>query len=300
MMEKINIRGVDHYYQFFKTQENSRKPVLVFIHGWLLSHCYWLPLVAELKGEYSCLTYDLKGFGLSLWDGDGDGFRSADFNLSSYAEDLVILLDELKIDHAWLIGHSLGGSVALWTADLCKDKVTGVFCVNAGGGIYLQEEFERFRKAGEILVKFRPSWLLNLPFFDLVFSRMMVKRPLSREWGKQRLRDFLLAKEEAAIASLLESTTEEQVHYLPQILSRLRQPVYFIAGKQDRVMEVQYVKHLASFHQLFQQHQQNVYEIDDCGHFAMLEQTSLVRDYMLEIMGQYEKENSLLENSGLK
>lgn len=292
-MEKINIRGVDHYYKFFKTQEDSRKPVLVFIHGWLLSHSYWLPLMDAIKHEYSCLTYDLKGFGLSQWDGNSHSFHNGDFDLSSYAHDLQILLEQLGIEKAWLVGHSLGGSVALWTADICKDKVTGVFCVNAGGGIYLQEEFERFRKAGENLVKFRPSWFMNVPLFDVIFSRMMVKRPLSRQWGKQRLRDFVFANEQAAIASLLESTTEEQVHYLPQIVSRLEQPVYFIAGKQDQVMEVQYVKHLASFHHLFQHHQKNVYEIDDCGHFAMLEHTLQVRDYMLGIMTQYQPEKEI-------
>ena len=292
-MEKINIRGIEHYYQFIKTQEDSSKPVLVFIHGWLLSHRYWLPLIEEIKDEYSCLTYDLKGFGLSQWDVNNNSFPNSEFDLSSYAQDVEMLLDKLGIEKAWLVGHSLGGSVALWGADMCKEKVTGVFCVNAGGGIYLEEEFARFRKAGENLVKFRPSWFVNVPFFDILFSRMMVKRPLSRQWGKQRLKDFIGANEQAAIASLLESTTEEQVHYLPQIVSRLEQPVYFIAGKQDKVMEVQYVKHLASFHQLFQHHQKNVYEIDNCGHFAMLEHTSQVRDYMLEMINQHQQQELL-------
>ncbi|MBD2395376.1 alpha/beta hydrolase [Cyanobacterium aponinum FACHB-4101] len=292
-MEKIKIRGINHHYQFIKTQQDLTKPVLVFIHGWLLSHHYWLPLIEQIKHEYSCLTYDLKGFGLSQWD-ENTSVNKSEFDLSGYAQDLKILLQELAIEKAWLVGHSLGGSVALWTADICREKVTGVFCVNAGGGIYLQEEFERFRKAGENLVKFRPSWFVNVPFFDFIFSRMMVKRPLGRQWGKQRLKDFLSANEQAAIASLLKSTTEEQVHYLPQIVSRLSQPVYFIAGKQDKVMEVQYVKHLASFHQLFQQNQKNVYEIDNCGHFAMLEHTQQVKDYILEIMIEHSSQNEIL------
>ncbi|WP_373478802.1 alpha/beta fold hydrolase [Geminocystis sp.] len=287
-MTKINIRGVEHYYQFTEAKSSdSSQPVLVFIHGWLLSYQYWTPLINELKQKYSCLTYDLKGFGesklpLCLTD------NNLSFNLHSYALDLQELLTTLNIKKAWLIGHSLGGSIALWGADICNNIVEGVICVNAGGGIYLKEEFERFRKAGENLVKFRPQWFLNIPFFDLIFARMMVKKPLQIKWGKQRLKDFLYADEKAAIGSLLESTTESEVHYLPQIVARLAQPVYFIAGKQDKIMEAQYVKHLASFHHLFDHDQENVYCLEECGHFAMLEQTTSVHDYTLQIIEKYQ------------
>ncbi|BAQ63300.1 alpha/beta fold hydrolase [Geminocystis sp. NIES-3709] len=291
-MNKINIRGVDHFYEFTKsTSPDISSPVLVFIHGWLLSHQYWTPLIDRLKHKYSCLTYDLKGFGASQLPSLENKFPNSElsfcFDLHSYAQDLKELLEKLEIKKAWLIGHSLGGSIALWGADICNDMIEGVICINAGGGIYLKEEFERFRKAGENLVKFRPSWLLHLPFFDFIFSRMMVKRPLNLQWGKCRLQDFICANEQAAIGSLLDSTTENEVHYLPQIVARLSQPVYFIAGKQDQIMEPQYVKHLASFHHLFQCHQDNVYEIEECGHFAMLEQTDLVTNYTKKIIQQY-------------
>jgi 2-succinyl-6-hydroxy-2,4-cyclohexadiene-1-carboxylate synthase len=299
-MKKITIRGVDHYYQFFNDScKDSSKPVLVFIHGWLLSQSFWEPLIEQLKDSYPCLAYDLKGFGqsqLPLVTKEKES-SSAPFSLEDYSQDLRELLRQLKIKKAWLIGHSLGGSVALWGADICPQIIEGVICINAGGGIYLEEEFQRFRKAGESLVKFRPSWLLNVPLLDLVFARMMVKRPLARYWGKQRLKDFLGADEQAALGSLLESTTEEQVHYLPQIVSRLSQPVHFIAGKQDFVMEVKYVKHLASFHSLFYDQQRNVHEIDECGHFAMLEQTVEVYKYTLKVIQESHQENSLAEEN---
>lgn len=309
-MNKINIRGVDHCYQFTKSESSdSSKPVLVFIHGWLLSYQYWTPLIDQLKHQYSCLAYDLRGFGasqlssLSITQRNSEKNQllpetlSLSFNLQNYAEDLKELLIQLNIKKAWLIGHSLGGSIALWGADICSDIVEGVICVNAGGGIYLKEQFERFRNAGKNLVKFRPQWFLKIPFFDFIFARMMVKKPLKIQWGKQRLQDFLFADEKAAIGSLLESTTEDEVHYLPQIVARLNQPVYFVAGKQDQIMETQYVKHLASFHTLFQNHQQNVYEINECGHFAMLEQTKLVAEYTFNIIQAHEtniKPNKML------
>jgi pimeloyl-ACP methyl ester carboxylesterase len=197
------------------------------------------------------------------------------------------LLKELNVANAWLVGHSLGGSIALWTADILPEQVKGVICVNAGGGIYLKEEFERFRSAGQQLVKLRPRWLCNLPLLDLLFTRASVVQTLSRQWGRQRLMDFVTAHPEAALGALLETTTEVEVHRLPQVVARLKQPAYFIAGAQDPIMEPRYVCHLASFHPLFQGCCANVVEIPDCGHLAMVEQPEAVAGHIRQILAKH-------------
>lgn len=280
-MPSINVAGTLYTYELTPPVANSRSrsasapprsPVLVFIHGWLLSHRYWQPLIQLLQTHYQCLCYDLRGFGESI----ASKSLNNSYNLAAYASDLCLLLQELNIEKAWLIGHSLGGSIALWTADLCPERVKGVICINSGGGIYLKEEFEKFRSAGQRLIKYRPFWLRYLPGLGIAFSRMMVSRPLSINWGRQRLKDFLQADSQAAIGSLLDSTTEKEVHHLPHLVSRLTQPVYFIAGTKDLVMEPKYVHHLASFHPLFSYDAGNILEIENCGHFAMLEHTERV------------------------
>ena len=111
----------------------------------------------------------------------------------------------------------------------------------------------------------------------------MVKT-LDRIWARQRLIDFVAADAGAALGSLLDSTTEAEVHLLPQVVARLKQPVYFIAGSQDPIMELKYVQHLASFHRLFGCCGDNVLEIADCGHMAMVEQTDEVVDRMRLIL----------------
>ncbi len=290
-MPTIDILGVPHAYELTSPSSQNSNPVLIFIHGWLLSRRYWHPLIKQLSVEYPCLIYDLRGFGDSqpLTDSMPETCSSSSpYTLEAYAQDLIILLEKLNIKKAWLIGHSLGGSIALWGADLCPEKIQGVVCLNAGGGIYLKEEFERFRLAGRQLIKYRLPWLPNVPLMDILFSRMMVASPIARQWGKQRVIDLIRADSEAALGSLLDSTTETEVHLLPQIVSRLRQPVYFFAGDQDTVMEPQYVRYLASFHELFQYQGQNVIELANCGHFSMVEQTELLGEKMLNILITHE------------
>ncbi len=283
-MAIINIQGVKHTYEL--TSPTPSGDVLVFIHGWLLSRHYWQPVIDLLSLQYQCLSYDLRGFGDSQLL-QGNPSRLAVYTPISYAEDLAILLDTLNLKNAWLVGHSLGGTIALLGADQLPEQVKGVICVNAGGGIYLKEEFEKFRAVGEQLVKFRPRWLCYLPLLDLVFTRAQVACPIQQRWGRQRLIDFVIAHPEAALGALLDSTTEAEVHRLPQVVSRLQQPVYFLAGLQDVIMEPQYVRHLASFHWLFRQGDNNVIEIPNCGHLAMVEQTHTVVDHIKTILNQH-------------
>ncbi|WP_341525495.1 alpha/beta hydrolase [Nostoc sp. UHCC 0302] len=294
-MATIEILGVPHAYEL--TAPTSCPHALVFIHGWLNSRGYWQPVISRLSADLQCLSYDLRGFGESKSQAKTD-FDQTQTSLSltpistsavgspfdslytpaAYAEDLAALLQQLNISSAWLIGHSLGGTIALWAAAQLPECVKGVICINAGGGIYLKEAFEQFRSAGQKFLQVRPRWLSQVPLIDLLFTRASVARPLDRYWARQRVIDFVVADPEAALGTLLDSTTEEEVNRLPQLVSQLKQPVYFLAGAEDKVMEPKYVRHLASFHSLFQYSANNVIEIPDCGHLAMLEQPDAVAD----------------------
>ncbi|MEO0854154.1 MAG: alpha/beta hydrolase, partial [Cyanobacteria bacterium J06648_11] len=146
-MTTIAIRSAEHAYTHQLAPEGS--PTLVFVHGWMLSRHYWQPLCDRLNPEFGCLTYDLRGFG------DSQLGTQDEFSLHSYASDAIALIRALELDNIWLVGHSMGGSIALWAADLAPDLVRGVVCVNAGGGIYLKDEFEKFRRFGSQLVQWR-------------------------------------------------------------------------------------------------------------------------------------------------
>lgn len=276
-MNSIDILGVPHAYDLTSEPKSQEDPVLVFIHGWLLSRLYWQPIIKSISGIYPCLSYDLRGFG------DSGVSATNGYSLAAYARDLDILLQELNIKKAWLVGHSLGGSIALWGAKIASSRVAGVICLNSGGGVYIKDEFDRFRAAGQQLVKYRPSWLPNLPGIDLLFSRIMVKTTLDSRWGRQRAIDLVRADRNAAIGSLLDSTTEAEVNLLPQVVSELNVPIYFLAGAEDKIMETKYVRHLASYSKSIDL--DNVIEIPLCGHLSMVEVPDLVSSKISAILG---------------
>jgi pimeloyl-ACP methyl ester carboxylesterase len=67
-------------------------------------------------------------------------------------------------------------------------------------------------------------------------------------------------------------------------VANLKQPAYFIAGAEDTVMEEKYVRHLASFHPLFESAEGNVRVLSDCGHMAMVEQPQQLAETLQKLL----------------
>jgi pimeloyl-ACP methyl ester carboxylesterase len=101
-------------------------PAVVFIHGLLGSHLSWAHLVGELAAERRVVAPDLFGHGASAKP-------MGDYSLSSHAATLRDLLDHLGIKSATLVGHSLGGGIALQFSYLFPDRVDRLVLVSSGG-----------------------------------------------------------------------------------------------------------------------------------------------------------------------
>jgi pimeloyl-ACP methyl ester carboxylesterase len=101
-------------------------PVVLLVHGWVASGgLNWFQCFEPLAAHYRVLAPDLRGH--------GRGIRSRRrFRLADCADDLAVLLDELDIPSAIVVGYSLGGPVAqlLWRRH--PDKVDGlVLCATS-------------------------------------------------------------------------------------------------------------------------------------------------------------------------
>jgi pimeloyl-ACP methyl ester carboxylesterase len=78
---------------------------LVFIHGWGCSRADWDGVI-DLLPDYKRIAIDLPGHGESTSPSPG-------LTIAGYAENIAAVMDAERIDHAAVLGHSLGGAVAL-------------------------------------------------------------------------------------------------------------------------------------------------------------------------------------------
>ena len=99
---------------------------LLLIHGVAGSSLAWVPLFEHLSATYRVIAPDLLGHGQS------DKPR-ADYSLGAFAVWLRDFLDALDIPAATLVGHSLGGGVALQLVYQHRQYCRRLVLVNSGG-----------------------------------------------------------------------------------------------------------------------------------------------------------------------
>lgn len=86
-------------------------PPLVLLHGIGSRGASWWPVIDALAEQFSLYVADLRGHGAS-------GKPETGYRLPDYAADLTALLDALELDQPAILGHSLGGLIALtWAVD---------------------------------------------------------------------------------------------------------------------------------------------------------------------------------------
>ena len=117
-----------NYYLF-----NKKKSIpVVFIHGVGLDHQMWVKQVNYLN-EFSILTYDLLGHGKTPFNKDK-------LSLKDFSDQLLGLLDYLKIEKINLVGFSLGSLIALDFSSRYQEKIDKLILI---GTTYKRSDQER-------------------------------------------------------------------------------------------------------------------------------------------------------------
>jgi len=101
-------------------------PPIFLIHGIGDSSASWVPIMPKLAETHTVIAPDLLGHGNS------DKPR-ADYSAAAYANGMRDLMEYLGIDHATVVGHSLGGGVAAQIAYQYPDRVDRLVLVSSGG-----------------------------------------------------------------------------------------------------------------------------------------------------------------------
>jgi pimeloyl-ACP methyl ester carboxylesterase len=114
-----------HGHEFSYTDSGSG-PVLLFIHGILGSQKQWAHLVDRLDDGHRLVVPDLFGHGSSAKP-------IGDYSLGAHAATLRDLLDRLGIEQVTLVGHSLGGGIAMVFSYLFPERVERLVLVASGG-----------------------------------------------------------------------------------------------------------------------------------------------------------------------
>jgi pimeloyl-ACP methyl ester carboxylesterase len=131
----INVDGVGLHYV-----EAGSGPAIVMIHGFGGQTFSFRYQMAEFARDHRCIAIDLKGFGYSERPEQTDARpgEDGDYSLVEQARLVLRAMDEMGIDRAVLIGHSMGGEVVARAAELAPERVDKLVLVATAPGYPLR------------------------------------------------------------------------------------------------------------------------------------------------------------------
>jgi pimeloyl-ACP methyl ester carboxylesterase len=217
MMPQISFKDTPIFYQ-----ETAGKENIVFLHGFLENHKMWLEFTEPLPKKYRKVYIDLPGFGAS-------GNIGYVHSMEEMADAVKAVLDHLKIRRLTLVGHSMGGYVALAFAEKYPDMLKGLVLFYSTSLADSPEKKEDRNRAIQIVKTDAPSFIRNaIP--NLFYKPSLEKFRHEIEWLKSEALQLSVQGIVAALEGMkIRIDREVLLHFGPC-------PVLFIAGANDPVL----------------------------------------------------------------
>jgi pimeloyl-ACP methyl ester carboxylesterase len=254
----------------FYREEGSGLPV-VLLHGFAEDGAIWDNQVDYLRAHCRVITPDLPGSGrspaLASVEGvegvEGSGPASTEAPVTSIEElagSIAILLDQLAIRQCILIGHSMGGYIALAFAERYPDRLTALGLFHSTAYADNEEKKTGRRKSIEFIRNNGSAAFIRQSIPNLFSGYTQEHKPdlidgvISMYSGFSP--DSLIAYYEAMIAR-------------PDRTAVLRQfagPVLFIIGQADAVIPME-----QTLQQCYLPAVSHIHIIENAGHQGMLE-----------------------------
>lgn len=203
--------GAKIYYE-----RHGEGPAILFVHGSGGHHAAWWQQVAALRGRFTVITVDLRGFGNS--DSSMPEFDGQDF-----PGDLIAVLDAEDLRDVLLVGQSIGAVAALKAGIQRPDRVRGVALGHSLGGLDHPELSE--------LVAADRAEAVKLPVLDRLLSKKFQQEDPAKTFLFQQMGTFNVAKmADLRNLSVNGPSIEDIVGSGVQ--------VWFLAGEADAVLSV--------------------------------------------------------------
>jgi len=140
--------GVEIAYSVYGKGETA----LVFVHGWGWDQTLWKGQIAKFSSQYKVVTIDLAAHGKS-------GSNRNSFTIKSFSNDVVSVVNKLKLNKVILVGHSMAGIINLEVYRQIKEKVIGLI----GADTYqLFQKGENPKNAEDYLTTFKENYLASV------------------------------------------------------------------------------------------------------------------------------------------
>lgn len=234
------------------TDTGSEHAAIVFLHYFGGSGHTWQPVIEKLQGKYRCIAMDMLGFGHSP-------AAQEEPSVHQNRDAVLAVLENLQLQNFALVGHSMGGKIALAVAAIQPEGLTNIIL---------------FAPSPPTAEPMTPDARqeLTAAFGNKEKTEAHIQKitaePLPPEWFEQTVADNLRTDKNAWMGWINKGSKED----ISGEMDRIQVPVTVISGAKDEglttaFLQTEFKKYfpLASFH-----------EIQGSGHLLPLEKPAEV------------------------
>ncbi len=229
--EFIKIRGINVYCEYILNEY----PPIFLIHGFVSSTYTFHRLIPLLGKHFSVIAIDLPGFGRS------EKSKKFVYSFHQYADVLIGCINHFKLKNVILMGHSMGGQIALYTARKIPDNISKLILLCSSG--YL-------KRSNPLLISFSYLPLFH-SFIQYYIKRKGVKENLKNVFYDEKfITDDLIEefgkplKEKNFYHALKRLIRHREGDLTEEQLKEIKVPTLLIWGEDDKVVPVSVGKRL--------------------------------------------------------
>jgi pimeloyl-ACP methyl ester carboxylesterase len=227
----ININGILLHYKIY----GNGNTVFILLHGTLTTTFTWHEIIDPLSKIGTVIVYDRPSFGLTSRPVAGDWKGSSPYGYEAQADIVISLMDKLKLKQAVLIGNSMGGAIAMITAEKYPERIKALVLVDPvqnrhalPSGLRILAAAPQFRRVGPLFIHYNIKkfgvYLYPLSYHDT----SKIKQEYYNEYFKiLKIKNF-----ERGLWELLVAARPFEDILNP---GKITTPTLIIAGDDDRV-----------------------------------------------------------------
>ncbi|MBE6197843.1 MAG: alpha/beta hydrolase [Rikenellaceae bacterium] len=242
--------------------------VVVLLHGYLENMLVWEEFVPLLYKDVRVITLDIPGHGISEVKGE---IHTMDY----LADTLAAALDKLGVESITVVGHSMGGYVALAFAERYPNRTDAVVLLHSTP--YADSEEKRKNRQREIsLIRSGKKELLAHSAPEAGFAADNRTRFRT---AIEDLQQTVYLTEDAGIIALLNGMIERKPQ--SEMLHNLGKPILFILGRKDGYIVPEVAEKMVAEHP-----EAEVVWLENSGHMGFIEEAKSCAAALLEFVAR--------------
>ena len=242
---------------------------IVLLHGYLETLEIWDGFADELSKTFRVISIDIPGHGKS-------GKVATIHNMDLMAEAVDVVLKNLNIDKAFIVGHSMGGYVALAYLANYAQKVSGICLFHSTPFADTDEKKANRDREIDIVKQGKQETLFNTNVPKGFANDNLIPMKIKVEWAKS----IATQTPPEGIISLLEGlkSRPDRQH----LLKTTSTPILYILGKKDNYIpfDVMYAVAQRSSHG-------ETLALENSGHMGFIEEPGICLEALKSFVMQH-------------